>query len=157
MRTMLTVGSAIALVALASLATAGVASAKNTQLAATMSGAQEVPGPGDADGAGTAEIDVKTKPGKKKAKVCFLLTWTAIDQAIAAHIHEGAQGTDGAVVVPLFETPAASTTATGCVKTKAKTAKRIAKGPGGFYVNIHTADFPAGAIRGQLTAQGGPY
>jgi hypothetical protein len=153
MRTKLAVGSAIAATALVWAAVASPASAKNTQLAGTMSGAQEVPGPGDPDGAGTAEIDVKTKPGKKNAKVCFALNWTSIDQAVAAHIHQGAAGADGPIVVPLFESAAGLTGATGCVKTKSKTAKQIAKSPAGFYVNVHTAAFPAGAIRGQLAAQ----
>lgn len=157
MRRKLMVASAITAVVLTSLAIAGAAGAKNTQLAAAMSGAQEFPGPGDADGTGTAEIDVKTKPGKKSAKVCFTLTWASIDQVIGAHIHQGAAGTDGAIVVALLEGTAGPAAATGCVKTKAKTAKQIAKSPGDFYVNIHTGEFPAGAIRGQLAKQGAAY
>jgi hypothetical protein len=144
----------VALVAVTSLTAAGPAAAKNTQLAATLSGAQEVPGPGDPDGTGTAELDVKTKPGKKKAEICFGVNWSSIAQPTAAHIHKGAQGTDGAIVVPLFESTAGITGELGCVKTKAAIAKPIAKNPGAYYVNVHSAEFPAGAVRGQLARQG---
>ena len=85
------------------LVAAGQAAAKNTQLHAVLSGVQEVPGPGDGDGLGTAEVDVKTKRDKKKAEICFRLEWSGIGQPIGGHIHDGAAGTDGPIVVPLFE------------------------------------------------------
>jgi hypothetical protein len=150
----ITVSATVALVATMSLAAAGPAAAKNTQLAATLSGAQEVPGPGDLDGTGTAELDVKTKPGKKKAEICFGIRWFSIAQPTAAHIHAGAQGSDGPIIVPLFESTTSVEFETACVKTKTKVAKPIAKNPGDFYVNIHNAEFPAGAIRGQLARRG---
>src|SRR4029450_7904758 len=38
----------------------------------------------------------------------------------------------------------------GCVDVDAGLAHQIAASPRDWYVNIHTADFPAGAIRGRL-------
>jgi hypothetical protein len=40
----------------------------------------------------------------------------------------------------------------GCVQGDPAVVQEIEDDPGGFYVNLHTADFPAGAVRGQLRA-----
>jgi hypothetical protein len=71
---------------------------------------------------------------------------------IAGHIHVGAAGVNGPVVVPLFA---------GSVSTRLifqadrltiseERAAAICGNPSGFYVNYHTTEFPGGAIRGQL-------
>jgi CHRD domain len=139
------VGSlAVALVA------AGSAGAAATRLAATLSGANEVPGPGDADGSGQAQVDVKLKPGKKSGKVCFTIQFQGIDAPFAGHIHDGGPTTDGPIVVGLFENPAGETFPNDCVKAKKRVLKPIAKNPEDFYVNLHNDAFPGGAIRGQL-------
>jgi hypothetical protein len=109
-----------------------------------LTGAAEVPGPGDPDGAGTAKVFVNH--GQKR--VCYELTATNIATPTAAHIHIGAVGVAGGVVVPL--TPPVSGSSSGCVDVTAALAKAILKNGAGYYVNVHNADFPAGAIRGQL-------
>lgn len=115
-------------------------------LTATLTGAAEAPGPGDTDGMGTATL--RLNPGQKK--VCFVLTASKITlPAAAAHIHVGATGVPGDVVVPLIA-PDATGISGGCVSAPRATIKAILKGPSGYYVNIHTSDFPDGAIRGQL-------
>ena len=111
----------------------------------TLSGAAEVPGPGDADGAGTAEIRLN----QGQNQVCFELTVSSIDTATAAHIHEAALDAAGPVVVTLTA-PAADGKSKGCVDASADLIKRIRQTPENFYVNVHNAAFPGGAVRGQL-------
>ena len=83
-------------------------------LTATLTGAAEVPGPGDNDGTGTATI--RLNPGQ--GKVCFVLTAAKITlPAMAAHIHVGAAGTAGDVVVPLAP-PDATGLSGGCVSAQ---------------------------------------
>jgi hypothetical protein len=70
--------------------------------------------------------------------------------AAAAHIHVGATGTAGAIVVPL-RAPNDSGAASGCVAASRAIVNRILANAGNYYVNVHTSDFPGGAVRGQLT------
>jgi CHRD domain len=116
-------------------------------LTATLTGAAELPGPGDADGTGTATI--RLNPGQ--GKVCFVLTAANITlPALAAHIHVGASTTFGGIVVALAP-PDATGVASGCVTAPRTTINAILRNPAGYYVNVHTSDFAAGAIRGQLS------
>lgn len=127
------------------LAASAGADADPTQFSyhAGMSGAQEVPGPGDPDGSGQADITVDTVAGQ----ICFELEVRNIAPAAAAHIHEAPRGTAGGIVVTL--TPPTTGSSSGCV-TDAAQAQAIADNPAGYYVNVHNAGFPNGAVRGQL-------
>jgi CHRD domain-containing protein len=117
------------------------------KLRAKLTGANEVPGPADPDGTGKAKIRLKAKKGK----VCFRLRWEDIAEPTAAHIHTGAAGVAGDVVVPLFVPPAAPTHR-GCVTgVDHDLIRDIRRHPSEYYVNIHTGEFPNGAIRGQLS------
>ena len=111
----------------------------------TLSGTAEVPGPGDTDGSGSA--DIRLNQGQNQ--VCFELSVSNIAVATAAHIHEAAEGVAGPVVVTLT-TPAANGKSKGCVDASAELIKRIRQTPENFYVNVHNAEFPDGAVRGQL-------
>ena len=140
--------AALAVLATAALALPAVTGAAATQLSAKLKGSEEVH---DGDKNGRGEIFVKVKPNR--GKVCFLLEFEKIAPPTAGHIHKGAEGTDGPVKVTLFEDSVGlpGPTAEGCVKkVRKKLAKRIAKKPERFYVNLHNAEFPDGAIRGQL-------
>jgi len=64
------------------------------------------------------------------------------------HIHRGAPGADGPVVVP-FEAKDINA-GRACVAAGTAVAKAIAADPAAYYLNIHTKAAPAGALRGQL-------
>jgi hypothetical protein len=124
-----------------------VGSAASTTLEAALSGKNETPDKGDSDGSGTATI--KIDPAKGTA--CFTIKLKKIGATAAGHIHKGKKGKAGDVVVPLFTTSSSKTTRTGCArKQKASVLRAILRSPGNYYVNVHTAKFPAGAARGQL-------
>ena len=114
------------------------------KLQTSLTGAAEVPGPGDTDGTGTATVTVN--PGK--SQVCYTLAVSGIDTATAAHIHTGKVGVAGGVVVPL-EAPADGSSE-ACATVTRELALEILKSPADYYVNVHNAAFPAGAVRGQL-------
>jgi hypothetical protein len=115
-------------------------------LTTTLTGAAEVPGPGDPNGTGTATIRLNQGRGK----VCFVLTASNITlPATGAHIHVGRAGQSGDIVVGLVP-PDATGMSGGCVDAPKATIKAIRKNSANYYVNIHTSDFGAGAIRGQL-------
>ena len=136
----------IALVLVAGCVTGGP---PRTDVAVTMTGVQEVPGPGDPDGTGTVAIRVEPA----NSRVCWTLFARDIDAATAAHIHRGGAGQAGPPVVPLT-TPDAAGRSQGCAPVTPELARELTMQAHEFYVNVHTGAFPAGAIRGQL--RGGP-
>jgi hypothetical protein len=145
----------LALLAGPAAASGNGASGKVVRLAATLRGANEVPGPGDPDGRGRAFVRLAGD------RACFVLQWSNLMAPVAAHIHSGRAGMAGPVVVLFFQpgTNAASLPGTlssvaGCVGVDPALAGKIAASPRDYYVNIHTTDLPAGAIRGQLDHPG---
>lgn len=121
-------------------------------LSTMMTGAAERPGPGDPDGTGTATIRVTPGLGR----VCFALNVANITlPAAAAHIHLAPPTDPGPVVVTLVA-PDASGASQGCVSTTRVLVKAILKSPAAYYVNVHTSDYPDGAVRGQLGKRHGP-
>ncbi|WP_239337137.1 CHRD domain-containing protein [Frankia sp. CiP3] len=118
---------------------------------AFLSGDQEVPvagGPAVGDPTGRAVAFIHPRD----TEVGYSFAWLGISPTLG-HIHKGTFGVNGPVVVPLFTTPMPSTifavagTATGL---DAALVKDIATQPSNFYTNLHTAQFPGGAVRGQL-------
>jgi len=110
---------------------------------ATLSGAQEVP-PNTSSGSGQAELQWNRTSNVLSWKV----TYTGLSGPVtAAHIHGPApMGANAGVVVPFMT--GASNTITG--QTNLTTAQAADLASGRWYVNIHTAQFPGGEIRGQL-------
>lgn len=117
-------------------------------LHANLRGAAEVPGPGDPDGRGKAYVRVLPRFGA----VCFDLSWRNIATPTAAHIHKGAKGEAGPVVVPLFS---GEPDERGCVDDLDEDLLHaIQRHPRQYYVNVHNGEYPDGAIRGQLKLSG---
>ena len=113
-------------------------------LATTLTGAAEVPGPGDPDGTGSARLTLNPGLGQ----ICFALEVSGIAPATGAHIHVGSATEAGDVVVRLV--PPTSGTSSGCLEVERELVLAIIRNPENYYVNVHNADFPAGALRGQL-------
>jgi hypothetical protein len=109
-------------------------------------GAAEVPAPGDPDGKGTAQVTLDDNTGE----VCYDITVEGIAPPAAAHIHEGAAGTSGPVVIT-FDPTKIGEGETCLTGQKTEDVERILANPAGFYVNVHTPDFQGGAVRGQLS------
>jgi CHRD domain len=104
-----------------------------------------VPGPGDPKGSGTVQVTLNPEKGE----VCYELSVANIQEATAAHIHEGATGKEGPVAVALDAPKTGS--AKGCKQADAAVIKAMMQDPTGYYVNVHNAAFPKGAVRGQLS------
>jgi hypothetical protein len=80
--------------------------------------------------------------------LCYTLEVSRIEPATAAHIHEAPLGANGPVVVTLA--PPSDGESSGCVSVGAL-AEEILASPEDYYVNVHNAEYPGGAIRGQLS------
>ena len=114
-------------------------------LSATLTGAAEVPGPGDPDGSGIANVTLNQGQGE----VCFDIEVSDIVTVRAAHIHDAPAGSASGVVVNF---DIANNGLSGCVDGVDKDLiKDIRQNPEQYYVNVHNAEFGAGALRGQLS------
>ena len=143
---------AIAAAAFAAAVVPALAAVEDAELSAKLKGKEEVPGPGSKTGTGTAQLETKIA----KSKLCYLVEFEDIGTATAAHVHKGPKGDEGKIVIPLFEEETESP-AEDCVKVSSeRKLKKIVKSPADYYVNVHTAEFPDGAIRGQLKVVGNP-
>jgi CHRD domain len=140
----------LALLILTHPAVAQAAPAKE-RLSAELTGAAEVPGPGDRSGRRTVQL----RFDPDKGEVCYDLrvaNMQDIQEATAAHIHEGAVGTEGPAKVTL-EAPKTGSVQ-GCKSADVALIHAIMQNPTNYYVNVHTVAFPKGAIRGQLAVVG---
>jgi hypothetical protein len=112
-----------------------------------LTGAEEAPGPGDPDGIGFATL--RLNPGT--GQVCFDIRVENITlPATGAHIHEAPAGSPGPIVIGLTA-PDESGSSSGCVEAEREQILEIIREPEEYYVNVHSTEFPAGAVRAQLS------
>ena len=104
-----------------------------------------VPNQGDLDGTGSASVTIN--PGQER--LCYAIDVAGIAAPTRGHIHRAPAGANGPIVVTFFE--AAAVDLEACVPITRQLALDIIRDPDSFYVNVHNADFPAGALRGQLS------
>ena len=105
-----------------------------------LDGSQEAPGPGDPDGTGSAFFSID--PGA--LTIDWNITANDIDFPLTgAHIHVAPAGAPGPIVVDF----SAQLSGTGLVDAD---LAGVLANPTGYYINLHNAAFPAGAIRGQF-------
>ena len=101
-------------------------------------------------GSGTARLQLNSK----QQAVCFVIHVAGIElPATAAHIHRGAAGIEGPIVVPL-RPPNAQGVSTGCTHAPHALIVAITQHPADYYVNVHNTPYPGGAVRGQLSVCG---
>jgi hypothetical protein len=131
--------SALALVAVVA---ANAAAAKTVTFEVALKGNNEAPA-APASNKGKVELKLNAATGK----VCWEFKLGKIDgKPSQAHIHKGKAGVSGNVVVPLGGTYKRQ----GCTTAAKSLVKSIAGHPGAYYVNVHNAKHPLGAMRGQL-------
>ena len=119
---------------------------------ANLTGAAEVnsagePNQGDPDSSGNATITINYGAGT----LCWEIRVAGITlPATAAHIHDAPVGVAGPVFVGL-SAPGSKGFSSGCASVSRDKLKEIIEDPADYYVNVHNANYPAGALRGQLS------
>jgi hypothetical protein len=133
--------SALTITAVAVLATTGAA--MSPVVSSKLSGRNEVPAKGDPNATGLVILHLDAKKGT----ACWEFKGVRrIAAPTAAHIHKGRKGKAGPVTVPL----GGKYKAKGCQRSSKRTIGAIETRPNDYYVNVHNARYPNGAIRGQL-------
>ena len=121
------------------------ATAFAAEYGAVLNGDNEVP-PGDSDGWGRASVNISDTTDR----ICVDIEVRDIGEVTAAHIHRGGAGENGPPVVNLDRPDGEDQDEDDCDSIGDALADEIQANPAGFYVNVHTADHPDGALRGQL-------
>jgi hypothetical protein len=119
--------------------------------ATKLTGAAEKPNPGDPEGVGVASVWIDPQAGR----LCYALHVHGITlPATASHIHRGAPDAAGPVIIPFPVAPGENGTAAACTAGANTTVVQdVLANAGNYYVNVHTGDFAAGAVRGQLATK----
>lgn len=124
-------------------ATSSTAAAAEVQtLELTLTGDTEVPGPGSS---GTAQATL-TYDGDE---LCVEGTTTGVGPLIGGHIHGAPAGESGDIVIDLQITTDGDGPFEGCATVGAEGGVVLVD-PTTYYLNLHTEEFPAGAVRAQL-------
>ena len=142
---------------------AGVAASEANRFKSDLLGTNEFP-VADLDGRGKASVRINTETGE----VCFDVSWRDGGTANRGHIHRGAAGVNGPIVVSFFDLHLPEHAGDprhdileqrnelrDCVTADPAVLAEIVANPAGFYVNLHNARFPGGFVRGQLRMVGG--
>lgn len=112
-----------------------------------LEGAFEVPGPGHPEANGRGELTLEGN------ELCVTMDVVDLDDATitGAHVHRGPLGEAGPVVVDIgVPDPAVPSWDDVCVSVDDEFVEAAFAGPELFYVNVHTEEFPDGAVRGQF-------
>lgn len=121
--------------------------ATSIHIRTVLNAAQEVPSPTGAVSTAGGTFSATVTKSDTGASVSWQLSFNSLSgNAIAAHIHTGAVGSPGPVVLALCGPCTSPASGTGALTQAALDAIQA----GTAYVNIHTPTNPAGEIRGQL-------
>ncbi|MDO8645874.1 MAG: CHRD domain-containing protein [Candidatus Planktophila sp.] len=116
-----------------------------TKLAVTAIGANHVGGTGAMNGSAKGTFILNLK----KSSLCANVKTKDLTDVKAAHIHKGAKGVDGPPFIT-FDILKFNSTSQNCVNVDKALLSDISKSPSMYYFNVHTKDYFAGAVRGQL-------
>ena len=129
----------------AALAAGASTGAGTTKLVAQLRGSNERPA---APASTRGKVELRLTPST--GKVCWAFTLTKIDGTpLQAHIHKGGKGVSGPIVVPLAA-HGKTYLRQACTTAKKSIVSAIVNHPSAYYVNVHNAKHPLGAMRGQL-------
>jgi len=117
--------------------------ASKLRLSADLRGMTGAQGAGDPDGQGTAVLD--TNLGRDE--LCLTLVTSGLDPVTAVHLHAGSVEFGGPVVATFKPNADPSPR---CVSVADELIRQIRKDPTRYYVEVHSSEFPEGALRGQL-------
>lgn len=135
--------AALAAAAVAALTLGGSAAATAAGAIPVNNGQETTGAEGGAHGFFTYSIDGD--------QFCYTLTVKRLTApAAAAHIHVAPREEAGPIVVPLAVPAATSFSVADCATADEELLAAIAADPGAYYVNVHTATYPGGEVRGQL-------
>ena len=110
---------------------------------AELVGATGSDAPGDPDGNGTAGLDT----GPRSDELCLTLFVSGIAPVTAVHLHEAAGASRRVLATWTGPTPEGSA---GCVGVDEQLLKKLRRQPTKYYLDVHTTEFPNGALRGPL-------
>jgi hypothetical protein len=85
-----------------------------------------------------------------QGRICWRITVTGLTDVTAAHIHYRTGPKATTVAVPLALPEPFHAPAKGCTNASRSLLSQIVRHPGLFYVNVHTASYPSGAVSGML-------
>ena len=130
-------------------ATPALAQQDGAQFTVALSGQENVNG-GDADGQGSARLDLDPQQGT----ACYEITWKKLDGAVTAfHLHAAHRGTDGPHWIDFFNEQnfdGQQGKASDCVRSTREKIEAVINDPSAYYLQLHSTAFVGGAIRGQL-------
>jgi hypothetical protein len=122
----------------------GASAAMSPVVSSKLTGGAETP-KGSPNGSGLAVIHLNAAKGT----VCWQFSkLKGVTGPNAAHIHKGGKGVAGPVFIALGGKFAMK----GCATASKSSITAVESKPGAYYVNVHNAKYPGGAVRGQLTA-----
>ncbi|MEU4407398.1 CHRD domain-containing protein [Streptosporangium sp. NPDC023963] len=124
-------------------------SSRKYYFSAALFGRNEVREPGkkvnDRDGVAVAKFRISGN------RFHYIVQWRNTGRPTAFHIHRGKAGVNGPVVIDLLSNGRIrGNTAAGSVSVKSSLLRDIKAKPKNWYANLHTRQFPDGAVRGQL-------
>jgi hypothetical protein len=101
------------------------------------------------DATGTAEIEINSDENQ----ICYDISLEGVENVKAAHIHSGTEDEAGPVLVNLEYPEGEDGGADKCVDGVSESdLEDISEEPANFYVNVHSEQYPDGAVRGQLAS-----